>query len=472
MFSFPLFTNAYCLLPIAFFIFLPGCSGPAPVWPEVNFTSAAPQPLKIGAAAYPITPSGPIFTAGGIPYRTAFTAHDDLWARAVVFDDGSRRIALVALDLIGINYDDVVRIRDRVADDVDIDYLLVAATHTHTAPDLVGFWSPTIYQFDDFYRKYLRLQVTRAVRDALASAVPAVLKIAAAPAGQPMLQRDIREPEYLDDQLTVWQAIDADAGRTIATVIHYATHPVLVPSYCFDISADFPHYLRLAVENGMDGDDGPVPAQGGVCIYFNADMAGRLFPESAEPLTVNPETDPTFAAAHAYGYRLAHRAMKIFTASANTYAEPMTLAAATKTLRVPITNILLYQGANMHIIDRGLVDGAVNTEVGIARAGPLEFFAIPGMIFPELVRGNFGPVPGSDFPDAPPESPALAELAQTEFFIPVGLANDILGYIIPKCLWDEKEPWVSSENAGQYGEVVAPSPDTAAQIMTAFNALR
>lgn len=64
--------------------------------------------------------------------RIATGIHDDIWARAVIFDDGHIRIALVVLDAIGIFNDDVIDIRKEIEkSDNDINHVIVASTHNH-----------------------------------------------------------------------------------------------------------------------------------------------------------------------------------------------------------------------------------------------------------------------------------------------------------------------------------------------------
>jgi len=47
----------------------------------------------------------------------------------------------------------------------------------------------------------------------------------------------------------------------------------------------------------------------------------------------------------------------------------------------------------------------------------------------------------------------------------VGLANDELGYIIPKSQWDKKPPYAYGRTkAPQYGEENSPGPDVAPTI--------
>jgi hypothetical protein len=48
------------------------------------------------------------------------------------------------------------------------------------------------------------------------------------------------------------------------------------------------------------------------------------------------------------------------------------------------------------------------------------------------------------------------------------LANDELGYIIPKRQWDKAAPYAYGKEAGQYGEINSCSPDAAPILMEAL----
>ena len=68
--------------------------------------------------------------------------------------------------------------------------------------------------------------------------------------------------------------------------------------------------------------------------------------------------------------------------------------------------------------------------------------------------------PGADFPDAPIE-PAIYEQMKAPHRMLIGLANDEIGYIIPKRQWDEKPPFCYGRKKAQYGEVNSVGPETA-----------
>ena len=53
----------------------------------------------------------------------------------------------------------------------------------------------------------------------------------------------------------------------------------------------------------------------------------------------------------------------------------------------------------------------------------------------------------------------------------IGLANDELGYIIPKRQWDEKAPFCYGRKSAQYGEVNSLGPETAPILCKAFQEL-
>ncbi|MBL8941032.1 MAG: hypothetical protein JNM69_41195, partial [Archangium sp.] len=74
----------------------------------------------------------------------AVDVHDDVWARAVVVQNGDISIALVSIDAVGLFRDDVERIRAAVTkrNQGVPDYVLVSSTHTHESVDTMGQWGP------------------------------------------------------------------------------------------------------------------------------------------------------------------------------------------------------------------------------------------------------------------------------------------------------------------------------------------
>jgi hypothetical protein len=101
--------------------------------------TAAGAELRVGTAAVKITPPLGIPLAGYYVARGADGVTDDLFAKALVLDDGKSRIALVACDLILVPRDAVVEARKAIEAQAKIpgDRVMVSATHTHTGPVMV-----------------------------------------------------------------------------------------------------------------------------------------------------------------------------------------------------------------------------------------------------------------------------------------------------------------------------------------------
>lgn len=93
--------------------------------------------LLAGAAAVDITPDAwPLPMVGSFNYRPASSAHDPLHSRAVVLRSGDETIAIAVVDSCYIPRPTLDEAKARVerAIDLETDRILVAATHTHSAP--------------------------------------------------------------------------------------------------------------------------------------------------------------------------------------------------------------------------------------------------------------------------------------------------------------------------------------------------
>ena len=101
------------------------------------FTSQVWAEFQAGAAKVDITPKlWPVQMVGSFRERLADKAYDPLYARAIICDDGQTRLAIVIVDncLIGRNYLDRAKALAAKQTKLRTDRILVAATHTHTAP--------------------------------------------------------------------------------------------------------------------------------------------------------------------------------------------------------------------------------------------------------------------------------------------------------------------------------------------------
>ena len=106
--------------------------------------------LKAGSATANITPPLGTRIPGGFRPRYAENVDDELFAKAIVIDNGATRIAIVTCDLIAIPEKVADAAKARIAERCDIPaaHVMVNATHTHTAvavADLLGVDEDTEY---------------------------------------------------------------------------------------------------------------------------------------------------------------------------------------------------------------------------------------------------------------------------------------------------------------------------------------
>ena len=467
---------------------------------DLNINGAyTPGTIKVGFAAFPITPEivdtwtdvngdakyrpkdgdsyndnnnngefDAFWIAGFSNQRAANGVHDDVWARAVVFDDGKTRLALVSLDAIGFRHDDVVDIRKMIAANAKIDYAIISSTHTHESNDLIGIWgeSPFKSGINSEHMQYVKNQSVAAITQASNNLRPAKLLFAQDLTAAENMVMDTREPIVMDPGIRLMQAIDAETDSTLGVLVSWANHPETLWSDNLYISSDFPHYLRECIEKGIyDGDKLVKPGVGGVAIYINGAIGGLMTTRASMPLD-DPFLDTTyveasFEKAKAQGQRLAMLALNALD-QPDSLVEKNNISVRAKTITLPLDNKLFRLAATLGVLDFGMTGWfKIRTEIAAFTLGPASFLSIPGEIYPEIVNGGIEAPTGQDYEIDPIEIPPLREFMPGKYRFVIGLSNDEIGYIIPKSQWDEKAPYTYKDDDAPYGEENSIGPETA-----------
>ena len=84
------------------------------------------------------------------------------------------------------------------------------------------------------------------------------------------------------------------------------------------------------------------------------------------------------------------------------------------------------------IVHPGIYNGQAKSEINALRVGELEIVTTPGEIYPEIVFGGIENPEGADFKIDPVEVPAFFDAMKGAVKMNFNLANDEIGYIIPK----------------------------------------
>jgi neutral ceramidase len=98
---------------------------------------SAEKTISVGAAKINITPSVPIPMSGYGSRKGPFTGvHDELFAKALVFDNGTQKAAIIGADVIGFSHDRWDQLTSRIEKETGIPKLniLLSPVHNHGGP--------------------------------------------------------------------------------------------------------------------------------------------------------------------------------------------------------------------------------------------------------------------------------------------------------------------------------------------------
>src|SRR5262245_21725009 len=128
--------------------------------------------LRAGAALADISPEMGLSIEGNMHDHKVSSIHDRLHARCVVLDDGENRLAIVIADscMIPRSVYDEAKALVNTGSKLPIANMLMAATHTHSAPAAVGIFQSTA---DPEYQKFLARRLADAVLQAIKQLEPA-----------------------------------------------------------------------------------------------------------------------------------------------------------------------------------------------------------------------------------------------------------------------------------------------------------
>jgi len=139
------------------------------------FCSAVHAEFRAGAATATITPALGSPIIGNFSQPEATHVHDDLFARCIVLDDGSRQIALVVCDLLGLSTGVSQEARELIEKKTGIpsSNVLVCATHTHSATSALGSNRFSLNPPNDEYQSFVARRIADGVQSAKNNLRPA-----------------------------------------------------------------------------------------------------------------------------------------------------------------------------------------------------------------------------------------------------------------------------------------------------------
>jgi hypothetical protein len=469
-----------------------------------------PGPLKAAAAAVAVTPPietfedtnangrydfgepfedldgdgawSPIWIAGFSNGRYAVGVHDPIYARVLVVERDDTRIAIVSVDWVGLLYDDALWLRRMAAEaGLELDHLVLSSTHNHEGPDTVGIWGQGIFATgrDPAYLERSFEAVVAALGEAVAELTPVRLR---AGTGQTEgLVHDSRKPQAFDERVTALRFDRRADGGPLAVVVHWANHPEALDSDNQLLTADFPAGVVAGIEEA---------APGAVGIFWQGALGGLLNPLHVDVQDEQGQVlpDESFEKADRMGRLVAAEALAALERGQDATGGDR-LAFGRRELLLPTDNEEIVLAGQIGLFERKIYDQDgreiapgvllkpwIKSEVAVIDIGDVQFAAVPGELYPELAMvGPAGETytqqpqdPGADFQGVECVAPIEAAMRATPYRIVLGLANDELGYLIPKCQYDRDAPFAYGRDSAQYGEGFCPGPDIPDMLVTAI----
>jgi hypothetical protein len=233
-----------------------------PLFCVLSIWSVAAEPvLKAGAAKRDITPQEPV-PMWGYGERHAELSNgtlDPLQAAAVVIQVGSRKLAIVGLDLgRSPSEKSLQRIRDRIKSEAGIEHSFIAGSHTHHGPvlELSDEKGKGKGRFDAAIRYYQQMEdgIVAAIVEADKSLVPVKLASGANEIDGFNRNRHTKlQPAPVDRTLAVLRFDDAATDKPIAVLVNFTGHPTSISAKTLEFSADYVGAMKRTVEEKFGG---------------------------------------------------------------------------------------------------------------------------------------------------------------------------------------------------------------------------
>jgi hypothetical protein len=361
----------------------------------------------VGAALRNITPDPLLPVSGGLGIpKPAKEKRGELTARAVVFRKGDVSVAVVALDSLGFPSVLGDRVRAKVPR-IPADHILIASTHTHSAPDCYGFPDGRGGHTGDL--KYMDLVCDRAaeaINTAIDQLQPASIRIATGEA-KGKIAYNYYAPDLYDRRMSVIQAVSPQ-GKTIVTLVNYAIHPEVLGNSVGILSPDLvgPLCDKIEAQTGamaifLNG------AQGGMITADNRDLH-----QPRDPLRAYWNDSRTWEECLRIGRLMADEALRIVKDSKQQH-DP-TLFCSSISVRFPVDSLLMWAVVVASPLNYPHnSDQSINARINLINLGNAQILTIPGEALPNI--GFY-----------------LKRKMHGTHNLLFGLTNDAFGYILTK----------------------------------------
>ena len=211
--------------------------------------------LRAGASRKSIVPPFPTHMGGFTDRMEKFEGvHDELFARALVLDNGTTKVVFIGSDLMAIDAELVSQARQAItqATGIPATNILICCSHNHSAPSYYQRGRSTAEEGEPSLKDFLAKQFSDAAIEADRALVPARAGFAAGNLTGATRNRQ-QKNDLIDPQVGVLRVEELEGRKTIATLFNFTGHPVIIGSKNLLLSGEFPGAASRAVENLLGG---------------------------------------------------------------------------------------------------------------------------------------------------------------------------------------------------------------------------
>jgi hypothetical protein len=402
------------------------------------FCPACEAALKGGFAKVDITPPVGVWLSGyASRNKPSEGISDELYAKALVLDDGQNKIAIVSADLLWVPLETTNEIRGIVKKKVGIpeSNVLVCATHTHFGPKIDKIrkdWPDApASKVDKSYVEKLTKKIADSISTAAKNLKPVKLGVVKGDISEIVYNRRTKRPDGkvamtfrlppadpnlafgpIDPQVAILRVEDTN-GSLLGTIVNYACHPVCGATdnqEFYSISADYPGYTARVVEQ----------MEGGICL-FALGTAGNM-----NPVRIQGENHRS-RIGKALGGEVLRRLQFVSTSD----------DIALKALKKPVTLPLKKDLPPERISDEDKAKKTLTTEIQVLRIADIYILGLPGEVLVEV---------GLE----------IKKKTGIENLFIISLSNDACGYVCHSQAYDEGgyEPGWGTNLAKGAGEII------------------
>lgn len=373
----------------------------------LSSTTFADDQFRVGTGIADITPSPLLPISGGMgPTQPAREARGKLTARAVVFEVGTTRVAVVSLDVLGFPSVLGNRVRQLV-DRIPPENILIAATHCHSAPDCYAFPDSNGGHTGDLkWIDSVCQQTAAAVNAAIDALQPAQLKIGTDEA-QGRIAYNYYAPDLYDRRMSVIQALD-ESSKPLATLVNYAIHPEVLGSDAGILSPDLIGPLCDRIESEV----------GGLALFVNGAQGGMITADNRQLDNIKDAARGYWSDSRTWdeclriGHTMASEALRIV-ASAPLQSKPV-LKCKSLNVEFPVESDALWSVVTLSPLRYPHNDNhTITARLNLVELGNARILTIPGEALPNI--GFY-----------------MKRKLGGEHNLLFGLTNDAFGYILTK----------------------------------------